>query len=855
LLFLSGCGRETPITVYKNTDYSQFPRDIISPFNSQFRQIIDLNGAWQFKTSPEENWQEIFIPSSIDYEGILYFKKEFTPPASIADRHLKLLFYGVNYKCSIRINNAIFPDHVGGYSTFYLDLPDNLIIPNQTNVIEITVDNKLNLRDTVPLKQDIWGWKNYAGIIREIYLISIPEISLEDVSTDLEFSSDYKSCNAEINFNIRDFGVSEFKETESAKALDKTKQTNINYRIEIRDKEENRIIGSRESSTQLTSRQGKEISEAIQINDIRIWSPSNPKLYELKIRLFLGNNQIDEINSTLGFREFKALRGDFFLNGNKIFIRGIIRYDQHPDYGNSLSWNTMEKDILKIKNLGINAIRVAHFPSHPYFVDLCDKYGLLLFEEIPLRKIPAPYFNKTEYLEISSAYLKETINRDKLHPSVVGWGLGSEFESSSVSTGEFLNRLNVFSKEIDKRMTFFSSSIPEKDICLNYVDFNAVIFNNGSLEKFRTDVDKFGTTNADKPIIIDKIGTDVFPGLEKSNGEVVSLTYQVKYLLDRIMFLENHKSIDGYFIWSFTDWIGSIPLLTSEPLKTPYTYYRGLTDLQRKERPAYQYLKSFISGIELPSLITNTGGSENPPFFILSGFFYIIFILLLSKRTKWFGQNLRRSLFYTKGLNTDLKDKRLPLLHTVLIGVVGGGIIGEIVSIMAYYFKRNITFDFFITHFAVSNSLKELLSFLVWHPLLFTLFNLAVIFIAILIFSLIVTVFYSISGLRISYSSTVQIFMWSGSIFLLLIPVIMILFQMLSFKVAQYFIIVLLLIFILWYITRCISGFKFVLKTTWVKTSLMFSGSVIFIVLIILLFYQKKQHTFEFLNFLLTNIK
>jgi len=814
-----------------------------------------MNRNWSFRTDSENKWKDIFIPSSIDYTGRMYFKKEFTPPSSITDKHLKLIFYGVNYKCSIKINNTVFPDHIGGYSTFSIDLPENLIVPNQTNVIEITVDNRLNLKDTVPLKQDIWGWKNYGGIIREIYLVSVPEITIEDITLSSRFSPDYQSCEAEINFKIRDYAVSEFTNTEPVENIDETEPIILDYRIEIEDPDNQTIVGSKQAQTQINPRKGKELYENITLNNITSWTPRNPKLYWLTIKLYRNNVQIDEIKQRTGFKEFKIQGEDFLLNGEKVFIRGIIRYDQHPDFGNSLPWDILEKDIIKIKNLGINTIKIAHIPPHPYFADLCDQYGLLLLEEIPLRRMPARYFGKREILEISLAYLKETINRDKLHPSVIGWGFGSEFESSSKKAEAFIKELSELCKELDNRLTYFTSNIPGKDRCLSLVDFILVSEIKTSMEEFKKNINYAAGFKVKKPFVVDNIGTDVFPRNRDTDEEVHSLTYQAKYLLERVTFLEKHNNVDGYFIWSFTDWIGSTPLLTTEPMETSYLYNRGLTNLERKERPVYRYLKSFISGRELPSLIIETETSENPPFFILSGFFFVILIIILSKNTKWFGQNLKRSLFYSKGLNADLKDKRLPVWHTIFIGIITSGILGEIIALIGYYLRRNMSFDYLVTHFTITNQYKEFISYLIWHPFLNTLYNFTLIFFSFFIITFVTNLLFNFSGIKSRYFTLLQIIMWSSSVFILLIPLIMILYQILSYGITFYLFAAVIALFILWYFSRCISGFKFIFKGSWLKIASLFISASLLILIVVSIFYQRKQHTFDYINYFITTLR
>ncbi|HUV12142.1 MAG TPA: glycoside hydrolase family 2 TIM barrel-domain containing protein, partial [Acidobacteriota bacterium] len=150
----------------------------------------------------------------------------------------------------------------------------------------------------------------------------------------------------------------------------------------------------------------------------------HPYLYRIRSQLFLESKQVDENEVAFGMRwiEWRPYKG-LFLNGEKLYLRGVSRHQEFPGQGNALSNAQHVKDMELIKSLGANYVRLAHYPQDPAALDACDRLGLVVWEEIPVAISVGgtPAFTKNA-LHI----LREMIRRDRNHPSIIFWGLMNE---------------------------------------------------------------------------------------------------------------------------------------------------------------------------------------------------------------------------------------------------------------------------------------------------------------------------------------------------------------------------------------------------------------------------------------------
>jgi beta-galactosidase len=166
-----------------------------------------------------------------------------------------------------------------------------------------------------------------------------------------------------------------------------------------------------------------------ELPDIRAWSTEDPHRYRLLVTLRDADGEVREATTQwIGFRSVAIVDRDLLLNGERVLLRGVNRHDHHPDTGKTLSPHDMEKDVALMKRFGFNAVRCAHYPNDPTFLDLCDEYGLWVIDEanVESHARQVALCHDPRYHHAIVERVVRMVQRDRGHPSVIAWSLGNE---------------------------------------------------------------------------------------------------------------------------------------------------------------------------------------------------------------------------------------------------------------------------------------------------------------------------------------------------------------------------------------------------------------------------------------------
>ena len=166
--------------------------------------------------------------------------------------------------------------------------------------------------------------------------------------------------------------------------------------------------------------------------DIKPWSAEHPNLYRLEIKILDKKGRVmEQLENHVGFRTSEIKDGKLLINGQYVLIKGVNRHEHDPYTGHVISRESMEKDIALMKQLGINTVRTCHYPDDPYWYELCDKYGLYVWDEANCESHAQGYGEKSlakdpQYRDMIWSRNRNMLERDKNHPSVIMWSMGNE---------------------------------------------------------------------------------------------------------------------------------------------------------------------------------------------------------------------------------------------------------------------------------------------------------------------------------------------------------------------------------------------------------------------------------------------
>ncbi len=326
---------------------------------------------------------------------------------------------GANSSADVYLNGTKLAHHDGGYSTWRVDLTDNLA---ELNLLVIAVDNAAN--ETVyPQMAD---FTFYGGLYRDVNLICVGNSHF-----DLDY---YGTPGLKVTPEI--LGADAKVEIEAYVAGSKMGQT-LRYIIE--DKEGKTVAETTTADTKAV----------LEIPGVTLWhGRKNPYLYTAKVELLEEGVALDAVSTRFGCRTFKIDPDNgFILNGEEYPLRGVSRHQDRWGIGNALLPEHHKEDIELIYELGATTIRLAHYQHDQYFYDLCDEYGLVIWAEIPYISKHMPGGR-----ENTISQMKELITQNYNHPSIVVWGLSNEIGIGGADDDLLENHriLNDLCHEMDK---------------------------------------------------------------------------------------------------------------------------------------------------------------------------------------------------------------------------------------------------------------------------------------------------------------------------------------------------------------------------------------------------------------------
>ncbi|WP_462339006.1 glycoside hydrolase family 2 protein, partial [Gemmiger formicilis] len=325
------------------------------------------------------------------YRGTCLYTKAFAAPAHSDSEEVWLEFEGVAMTAVVTLNGQELARHEGGYATFRVNLTPALAAQN---TLTVAVDNGKN-RTVYPQKAD---FTFYGGIYRPVHLLVVPKA---------HFALDYH-------------GAPGLRITPVLSADLKTAEIHAEAWVTGTAQSVQFTLGEETLSAPVTD--GKAEC-TFKLENVHLWDGVNdPYLYKMQATLDSG----DAVEANFGCRTiaFDAEKG-FILNGRPYRLCGAARHQDRQGLGNALTEKEHDEDMALLREMGANTVRLAHYQHAQYFYDLCDKYGLVAWAEIPYitEHIPEGRAN-------TLSQMTELVVQNYNHPSIVCWGLSNEITGS-----------------------------------------------------------------------------------------------------------------------------------------------------------------------------------------------------------------------------------------------------------------------------------------------------------------------------------------------------------------------------------------------------------------------------------------
>ena len=435
------------------------------------RQDILLNNDWNFRFSHQvqkgtevrvdlpHTWNaQDALSGKIDYKrGIGNYEKNLFIRPEWKGKRLFIRFEGVNNIADVFINRRHIGEHRGGYGAFIFEITGKVEYGKENSIL-VRVNNGEQL-DIMPLVGD---FNFYGGIYRDVHLLIIDETCISPLN--------YASPGVRL---IQDSVSHKYAKVRAVVDLSNGGSSNREVELNVRLLDGQRVVKEGTKKVNLSGNAAMQQEFTFEIDQPHLWNGrQDPFLYQAEVILSRNGQMVDRVIQPLGLR-FYRIDPDkgFFLNGKHLPLQGVCRHQDRSEVGNALRPQHHEEDAALMLEMGVNAVRLAHYPQATYFYDLMDKNGIIVWAEIPF--VGPGGYNDKGFVDLSAfrangkEQLKELIRQHYNHPSICVWGVFNELTELGDNPVEYIKELNVLAHQEDPTRPTTSASNQMGD--LNFI--------------------------------------------------------------------------------------------------------------------------------------------------------------------------------------------------------------------------------------------------------------------------------------------------------------------------------------------------------------------------------------------------
>ena len=593
---------------------------IVGWAQAQQRVVYTINDGWKFtKGSPFEaqmtgcddsSWETVNIPHTWNdkdaddetpgfYRGPVWYRKQLFIDKSQEGRRAVIYFEGANQEVRFYLNGQFVGEHKGGYTRFCFDITPHLRY-GQENLFAIYVNNVYN-PNIPPLSAD---FTFFGGIYRDVYLQFMNPVH---IATNDYASSGVYIRTPEVNNSAASVEIT------TLLTNDMSQPTEIRVENIICDAD-GKEVKKTQAEVKLAAGETKtDISKKIKIDSPRLWDIDDPYRYMVYTRILdkRKGTLLDEVVNPLGLRWFKfdSEKG-FFLNGKGRKLIGTARHQDYFQKGNALRDELHVQDVLLLKEMGGNYLRVSHYPQDPVIMEMCDKLGIVTSVEIPVVNAVT---ETEEFLQNSVEMAKEMVRQDFNRPSVMIWGYMNEiFLRRPYTEGKQLEDYYRFTEKVARAL---EATIREEDpsrytmmayhnMPQYYEDAHLTEipmiqgwnlyqgWYEPDINEFQRLLDRAHKAYKGKVLMITEYGPGVDPRVHSYQPERFDFSQEYglvyhKHYLNEMM---KRPFVAGSSLWNLNDFYSE-----SRVDAVPHVNNKGVVGLNREKKDVYWFYKTALS--------------------------------------------------------------------------------------------------------------------------------------------------------------------------------------------------------------------------------------------------------------------
>ena len=430
-----------------------------------------LNDNWQFRLGHQvergsavrvdlpHTWNAVdALSGRTDYKrGLGHYERRLFVPAGWEGQRLYLRFEGANSVADLFVNGRHVGQHRGGYGAFVFEITD-YVNYGKANNLRVSVNNAETL-DLMPLVGD---FNFYGGLYRDVHLVRTGPACISLL--------DHGSPGVRL---VQDSVSRDYAAVRALVSLSNGSDAAVSAEVRLRLLDGDREVAAQRLALTLPADSSIESELPVSLRRPHLWDGRrDPFRYRAEVSLWRDGQEVDRVEQPLGLRHYRIdPEHGFFLNGRHLPLRGVCRHQDRSEVGNALRREHHDEDAAIMAEMGANAVRLAHYPQAEYFYDLMDRYGFIVWAEIPFVG-PGGYsdegfVNLPAFRQNGRQQLVELIRQHYNHPSIVVWGLFNELSMRGDNPVPYIEELNDLAHREDPTRPTVAAS--NTDGALNFV--------------------------------------------------------------------------------------------------------------------------------------------------------------------------------------------------------------------------------------------------------------------------------------------------------------------------------------------------------------------------------------------------
>jgi len=558
---------------------------------------IDMDHDWRFRTDATDagiaaDWPRatpaetrlVDVPHTWnigkddDYEGVAWYFKSFTVPASMLASHVELHFGATFYRSRVWVNGTEVGGHEGGHTAYALDIGRQLRAGE--NRIAVRLDNRPG-EATIPgyaMRQlasgSVWyDWWHYGGIVRDVWLTVSDHALIRRQRIASKLGGDAASVSSQVFVENVDGADGSYSVTASIVDPD------------------GKTVAQAQQNVSAKAGQAATATLAVTLPHPQLWNVGDARLYQWVTELHAADGSVlDSRSDTFGLRDIAIRDRRLYVNGKPVRLSGVSRHEDSPWEGLAESAGTIRRDWSDMAALHTTLTRPVHYPQNDAVLDFADRHGILLVPEIPVWQFSEAQLKNPKLLALAKHMMREMIEQDGNHASIFAWSVCNESDASLPGGRAYVDAMAALIRDIDpgRYVTFADADISSKPWkeapVMHDVDFIMANAYFGSWSGSGSDVEAWldfvDRTYPDKMVIISEFG---YPGVF-SHDSVSADKARSDNLLQQMDAFQKRSFIAGAIFWTYQDYKSHRNLW---PGQTEGYVDHGLVDENRQRRPSY----------------------------------------------------------------------------------------------------------------------------------------------------------------------------------------------------------------------------------------------------------------------------